>query len=136
VQVTDEQCVGAHCAGVERGGRTAFGSKGKSVNGANSVAGGAGSAGAGSTGVEEQRAAAGAQTAEGDAARANSPELAGRLGQQLQLIQRARRLLRAHDIEKALTTLRMYRELYPDGELLPEANRLSSQAQREMAADE
>jgi hypothetical protein len=44
--------------------------------------------------------------------------------------------LRARELQAALTTLQMHRELYPEGELSPEANRLRLQAQREMAADD
>lgn len=76
------------------------------------------------------------ETLDGEAAsRAVSAGLAGRLGQELQLIQQARRQLRQHDLPGALTTLSLYRELYPAGELSPEATRLRAQAQREMAAD-
>lgn len=74
--------------------------------------------------------------ADEESSHATATELAGRLGQELQLIQRARRQLRAHDLQAALTTLRLHIELYPDGELTPEANRLRLQAQREMAADD
>jgi TolA-binding protein len=86
----------------------------------------------GSVGVHQAQSVA----ADAESSRATGTELTGRLGQELQLIQRARRQLRAHDLQGALTTLRLHIELYPDGELTPEANRLRLQAQREMAADD
>jgi hypothetical protein len=65
---------------------------------------------------------------------AKSKDVLGQLGQELQLVQRARQQLKAKQHEAALTTLRLHAELYPGGAMAPEAQRLRERALRAMAA--
>jgi hypothetical protein len=57
------------------------------------------------------------------------------LGQELQLIVKARRQIHENKWQAALTTLRLHAELYPAGELKPEAGTLRERALRAIAAD-